>query len=295
MTFSMKVKEELAEICGDVRHCLIAELAGLCAFARRKGQGYGGYYLEWDSSAAAKKVFTLIKKAYNITVCLYADSENPAKEAKRVVFEDSGSYLKIEKSLNHSQVLSLECCKRAFVRGAFIAAGTIVDPSRYYRLEFVHADEHAAERLAHTLEKLGIETKQTKRRDICVVYLNNGEQISWLLGLMDGTRALLEFENERVLHHVRGTVQRKVNCETSNINKTIRAAQKQINDIDYIEDTVGLASLPEQLRKTAMLRKENPDASITELGNMMKPGVTRSGMNHRLRKLSAIASELRGE
>ena len=126
-----------------------------------------------------------------------------------------------------------------------------------------------------------------------VVYVKEGSQIVDLLNIMEAPVALMELENIRIVKEMRNTVNRKVNCETANINKTVSAAVKQMEDIRYICDTVGLESLPDNLKEMAKMRLERPEATLKELGEALEPPVGKSGVNHRLRKLSLIAQDIR--
>ena len=132
-----------------------------------------------------------------------------------------------------------------------------------------------------------------RRKKNIIVYLKEGDRIVDALNVMDAPVALMELENVRILKDMRNNVNRKVNCETANINKTVSAAVKQRNDIEYIRDTVGLSGLPEGLRDVALTRLAYPDASLKELGELLEEPVGKSGVNHRLRKLSEMADKLR--
>ena len=126
-----------------------------------------------------------------------------------------------------------------------------------------------------------------------MVYLKEGSQIVDLLNVMEAPVALMEMENIRILKEMRNSVNRKVNCETANINKTVSAAMKQVNDIRYIQDTIGLKELPEGLQEIAELRLEYPNETLKELGDLLQVPLGKSGVNHRLRKLSEIAEHLK--
>ena len=293
MTFSEKVKEELLNIDIADEQCIYAEIIGSMTGAAVKNVNDGCIQLTFDRDAAAKKVFTLIKKAFNITLCVCKDKGHGRKRVLST--ENKTDTDTIKKAFYRKNLLSPDCCKRAYVRGVFIAAGTVVDPGRYYRLEFVCPSPNAEAELERALRDMEIRVKKTTRRSGRVLYLNEGEQISDLLGLMGANKALLEFENERVVHQVRGNVQRRVNCETSNLSKTIKASVRQMEDIQYIKKKLGLGELPVNLAETAKLRLKYPDASLGELGKMHDPAIGRSGMNHRMRRLSEIADNLRGE
>ena len=138
-----------------------------------------------------------------------------------------------------------------------------------------------------------VEAKTVLRKRYHVVYIKEGSQIVDMLGIMEAHVALMNLENVRILKEMRGTVNRKVNCETANINKTVSAAVEQINDILYIRDQAGFDRLPAGLKEIALARLEQPDATLKELGDSLDPPVGKSGVNHRLRKLREIATQLR--
>lgn len=185
------------------------------------------------------------------------------------------------------------CCKRAYIRGAFIAAGSISNPSKSYHFEIVCNRLEEAEYLRSMMNVFDLDAKIIERKKTYVVYLKEGAQIVDVLNVMEAHVALLEFENIRIMKEMRNSVNRKVNCETANINKTVSAAVRQMEDIKYIRDTVGFDRLPEGLKDVALTRLAYPDASLKELGGLLETPVGKSGVNHRLRKLSEIAVKLR--
>lgn len=190
-------------------------------------------------------------------------------------------------------VVSSICCRRAYIRGAFISVGSVNDPEKNYHLEFVLADLSAAEQLRELINAFGLDAKVVERKEHYIVYLKEGEQIVDLLNIMEAPLALMDLENVRIVKEMRNDINRKVNCETANLNKVVGAAVKQLEDINYIEETIGLARLPEQLAEVARVRLEYPDRSLKELGSFLMTPVGKSGVNHRLRKISSIAEALR--
>ena len=190
-------------------------------------------------------------------------------------------------------VVSSVCCRRAYIRGAFLAAGSVNDPKKNYHLEFVLAERETAEQLQGLINSFRLEAKVVERKEHFVVYLKEGEQIVDLLNVMEAPVALMDLENVRIVKEMRNDINRKVNCETANLNKVVGAAVKQLEDIAYIEETIGLSSLSEQLEEVARLRLKYPDTSLKELGSYLAAPVGKSGVNHRLRKISNIAETLR--
>lgn len=196
-------------------------------------------------------------------------------------------------SLIHNVVVQNVCCKRAFIRGAFLSAGSISDPEKFYHFEITCASMRKAKQLQGLMASFDIEARIVLRKRYFVVYVKEGSQIAELLQIMEAPVALMELENIRIVKEMRNSVNRQVNCETANINKTVSAAVKQMEDIRYIQDTIGLESLPENLQEMARVRLERPEATLKELGEALEPPVGKSGVNHRLRKLSLMAEDLR--
>ena len=192
--------------------------------------------------------------------------------------------------------LEKTCCKRAFIRGAFLEAGSITDPNKAYHLEIVAKTLEQAKFLQQVInDGFDLNAKIVERKEHFVVYIKEGEEIVEMLNIMEGFVSLMNLENVRILKEMRNSINRKVNCETANLLKTINSASKQVQDIEYIKETVGLSHLPSNLQEMASVRLENPNASLKELGELLDPPVGKSGVNHRLRKIAEIAEKLRGE
>lgn len=206
---------------------------------------------------------------------------------------DSYGEIAEDLSLIHNVVVQNVCCKRAFIRGAFLSAGSISDPEKFYHFEITCASMRKAKQLQGLMASFDIEARIVLRKRYFVVYVKEGSQIAELLQIMEAPVALMELENIRIVKEMRNSVNRQVNCETANINKTVSAAVKQMEDIRYIQDTIGLESLPENLQEMARVRLERPEATLKELGEALEPPVGKSGVNHRLRKLSLMAEDLR--
>ena len=200
------------------------------------------------------------------------------------------------RKINHRRadgmLVQQTCCKRAFIRGAFMAAGSISDPNKSYHFEIVCHTLEQAQQLKELMEFFEAEPKIVERKERMVVYLKEGSQIVDLLNVMEAYVSLMNLENVRILKEMRNSVNRKVNCETANINKTVNAAVKQMEDIKRIRDTIGFDNIPEPLAEIAQARLDYPEATLKELGTYLDPPVGKSGVNHRLRKLAAIAENL---
>ena len=182
---------------------------------------------------------------------------------------------------------------KGLIRDAFLRSGSISDPEKFYHLEIVFTSHEEAKSTQKMLEDFGLDAKIVERKGHYVVYLKEGAQIADMLRIMEAPLALMEFENIRIVKEMRNSVNRQVNCEAANLGKTISAAVKQVEDIKFICSKVGLDNIPESLAETAKIRLEYPEATLKELGELMDPPLGKSGVNHRLKKLSELAEDLR--
>lgn len=182
---------------------------------------------------------------------------------------------------------------KGLIRDAFLRSGSISDPEKFYHLEIVFTSHEEAKSIQKMLEDFGLDAKIVERKGHYVVYLKEGAQIADMLRIMEAPLALMEFENIRIVKEMRNSINRQVNCEAANLGKTISAAVKQVEDIKYICSKVGLDNIPESLAETAKIRLEYPEATLKELGELMDPPLGKSGVNHRLKKLSELAEDLR--
>lgn len=287
MSFSSDIKEELAKQISSARHCQIAELAAIMHFCGQYGCDENGNYtigVQTENASLITKSFTLLKKTFNIDTSGLINGEQMAEFLAKIGNpEEPVSGLLIKNS----------CCQRAFLRGAFLSIGSMSDPQKGYHLEFVCADEAKAEQLRNVMQGFGLDAKIVLRKKYHVVYLKEGSCIVDLLNICEAHKALMDFENLRILKEISNSVNRRVNCETANITKTVNAANRQIEDIEYIRDYYGFRNLPENLRQIAEVRLEYPDAPLKELGGYLDPPVGKSGVNHRLRKISELADRIR--
>lgn len=313
MSFSSEVKEELATHGSSSRHCQLAELAAIiCFLGRTETDGESGIRLglQTENEAVLRKCFTLLKKTFNISTDIVIRrnaylNKKPSFQVSVLEDEDARRVLLAARLLDeHGEigenlsvvgnlVVQNPCCRRAFLRGAFLAAGSISDPEKFYHYEIACTAQAKARQLQDIMATFDMDARIVKRKKYFVVYVKEGSQIVNLLNVMEAPVALMELENIRILKEMRGSVNRQVNCETANINKTVSAAVKQMEDIVFIRDMIGLEQLPEGLCQIAKLRLERPEASLKELGEALDPVVGKSGVNHRLRKLSILAEELR--
>ena len=316
MSFSSDVKEELTRDLPKSKSCRIAELAALISMSGQvlaKGNDAFEIFLYTENASLARRFFYLIRKTFglspevrirtggrkkNVNYCLvvrdYAQAYRILLECRmpllsRIWEEDSPP----EEMKISPELLRGEESRRAFVRGAFIAAGSMSDPEKSYHLEFVCLGMDMARRLQEVLGEYEIETGIVERKQYYVLYMKDGDFISETLTVMGATGSMMEFENIRIKKEMRGIINRRVNFEAANIQKAVAAAATQVADIEFLEAHMDMRTLPESLRQMATARVMYPDASLKELGDLMVPPIGKSGVNHRLRKLKELAEELR--
>ena len=295
MSFSADVKGELAKQISKSRHCQLAELAGILQMAGRVETGPLSIVLETDNDILLQKYAILMKRAFNIDITKAIGQEDSLRILSAIKWIDEKNQIKLplQEQRTDGRLIQKTCCKRAFLRGAFLAVGSMSDPNKGYHFEIVCRNMEQAVQMQEVIGSFDSDAKIVERKGHQVVYLKEGSQIVDMLNVMEAYVSLMNLENIRILKEMRNSINRQVNCETANINKTVNAAVKQIQDIELIRDTMGLDELPQNLREMALLRLEYPDAPLKELGNYLEPPVGKSGVNHRLRKLSVIAEGLR--
>lgn len=313
MSFSKDVKEELSKQISSARHCRVAELSAiisLCGHIRITAENRYILKVHTENITVARKCFTLIQKTFNINTEIIIKRNTNVRGSKiynlivmehRVVLKilqatkliDQHYEIKEDLSLASNLVIQNTCCKRAFIRGAFLATGSMSNPKKNYHFEIVASVKQKAIQLQEIINCFHVDSKIVMRKRNYIIYLKEGSQIVELLNVMEAHVALMKLENVRILKEMRNSINRQVNCEAANINKTVQAATKQIEDIIFIKNNMSFSSLSDGLEDVATLRVQHPEASLKELGEMLHPPLGKSGVNHRLRKLSGIADKLR--
>lgn len=296
MSFSSEVKEELSYLMAKSRHCQLAELSAIINYTGKLkiASGKVSLILETDNGMLKHKYGLLLHQLFQIDT---EREELSPKDVLRVLegvkLWDKAKGCFRDMAAVDGILIQQTCCKRAFIRGAFLAAGSMSNPNKSYHFEIVCNCLPQAKQLQGAMNCFDADAKIVARKKNQVVYVKEGAHIVDLLNVMEAHVALMNLENVRIIKEMRNSVNRQVNCETANISKTVNAAVRQIEDIEYIRDHKGLESLPDHLREMALLRLEFPDAALKELGTYLNPPVGKSGVNHRLRKLSEIAEGLR--
>lgn len=311
MSFSTQTKDELARIISEKPCCQLAELAALIrmdgTITINPEQGVG-LYIRTENAAVARKTFKLAKEIFNFNIEIRVEKRTRLKKNNIYIISfahrsQMNSYLKTLGVLNDDATISYSikkslvktsCCRRAYLRGAFLGAGSVNKPEGNYHLEIITGSLEYAHSLAVLMNRFPeIQAKVGSRKKLHFIYLKESEQIVAFLNIIGAHQALLNFENIRIVKGMRNQVNRLVNCETANLNKTVNASLKQVENIKLINDTLGLDKLPLRLQAIARLRMENPDVSLKELGELMDPPIGKSGVNHRMRKIEEISEDLK--
>lgn len=296
MSFSSKVKEELEKHISSSRHCQIAELAAMIHYCGQLTRGENGQLqlqISTENPAVLRKCFTMLDKTFNINTSVVEKEEDILGLFQAIKLIDSKGVLHDLRDQVNPIILKQSCCQRAFLRGAFLSIGSMSDPAKSYHLELVCNNRLQAVQLQEIIKNFQLDAKIISRKKNFVVYLKEGSNIVDFLNICEAHVALMDLENLRILKEMRNSINRRVNCETANIAKTVNAATKQIEDILFIRDYIGFSKLPDTLREMAQVRLDYPEATLKELGQYLDPKVGKSGVNHRLRKLSEIADSNR--
>ena len=312
MSFSSKVKGEISRYTDLKRSEALAELVGIMKVGGKIGFSGNGitFKITTENPASARTIFTLLKEYFEIHSKLMVKRSKSLKKKNiymvviteemgvRNLLIETGILKEVDGVINidygiDKDIVKGEEKKKAYIRGAFLGGGSISNPEKTYHLEFVTHNEHYARSLCEVINSFALKAKVIQRKNSYIIYVKEGEQIVDILNIMGAHSSLLELENIRIIKEMRNNVNRIVNCETANLSKTVNAAVRQMESIKLIQSEIGLKRLPQNLREVAELRLNYPEESLKELGEMLDPPVGKSGVNHRLRKIERIASELR--
>ena len=308
MSFASETKKELTNL--EVKECCAR--AELSALIRMNGSlSFSNRHLvvdvQTENAAIARRIYTFLKKLYSLQVELLVRKKMKLKKNNVYIVRFSEKAKEVLTDLNiiengfnmvhdiSEELIHKKCCKRSYLRGAFLAGGSVNNPeTSSYHLEISSLYKEHNDSLCELMNSFGLKSKTLERKKGFITYLKEAEKISEFLNIIGGHSALLRFEDIRIVRDMRNSVNRLVNCETANLNKTISASLRQVENIRYIENTVGLDILPDKLREIARLRVEYQDVTLKELGEMVSSDkISKSGINHRLRKIDEIAEKLR--
>lgn len=312
-SFSVQTKDELARIYPEKPCCRLAELAAMVRMDGTVTLGTGskmGLYVTTEYSAAARKVYRLLKDCFDIEGEITIKRQTrlkrhtlynirvPAGDRVPEVLRQLGILAEGEGRAIlpgiRKDLIRTQCCRRCYLRGAFLGGGSISSPDGNYHLEIITSHERLAVSLAALISRFPeMQAKVSRRKQWYVVYMKDSQHIAAFLTVIGAHRALLEFESTKIMKDMKNQVNRLVNCETANLGKTVDAAIRQIENIHLIDETVGLDNISKPLADLARLRIENPEINLKELGELMQPPIGKSGINHRMRKLEELAMEIR--
>lgn len=314
MSFSTKVKDELSLHMSKARHCQLAELSAILCTGARISLSPAMIEVASEHKALILKTEALLRELFHIHPRVIRRIGRGGSKVRQYKLKVQGEgYLRrilsecgfLEtnqeayclRTMMPDQLLTRTCCERAYLRGAFLAGGSINDPTKNYHIEILNETQEQAERLQRFLLDFDVESRVLERtrpgtsRITYVLYLKNSDQIVDVLRIIKAPISLLELENVRVEKDVKNRIQRRVNCEAANINKTVEASVRQTEAITYLMDEGLFSSLPDELAEIAELRMDYPDMALKDLGVLLDPPISKSGVNHRLKKIIQIAED----
>ena len=312
MSYSSDIKSELAQNMPAKRCCMLAEISGIlrsCGSIRLAGLNKVNYRLVTENAAVARKIIRLMKEYFGVKIELVISKNVMLKKNnfyEMLINEDmrcqeilrETGILKVKDGFNvfdygvDESIVRKKCCKKAFLRGVFMGSGSITDPEKGYHLEIVTTNEILAKDIIKIMSQFKIKAKDTLRKESIVVYIKDSSLISDFLSIIEAYQGLLDLENIKIYKEVVNKTNRLVNCDNANVDKTLAASEKQIAAIEKIINLKGIDWLPSKLREIALLRLEEREASLQELGAMMNPPLGKSGVSHRLAKIVEMAAKL---
>lgn len=283
MSFSSEIKEELSKLNNYKNHKLLeAEFLGYILT--------GNVTQKQDEIEFVTENEFNIERFYKILFNLNLEYE-PDKVSKKYI-----ARIKITDELNEIMKIKLENdeeVQRAIIKGSFLGAGSITDPNKQYHLEIIFLERNNAEYILNLCKIYGITLKVLENKNNIYLYIKESEEISRFLALIGSNKGVMELEEIRIVKEMKNNVNRRVNCETANINKVVNASVNQINDIKLIQKLKKFEELPDDLKEIAALRLENPEVSLKDLGTLLDVPLGKSGVNHRLKKIHEIAEDLK--
>jgi len=313
MSFATETKNELAHIEPEKKCCMLAEIAGfirVCGSVRLGGGGRITVVILTENPAIARRYKKLIKEYFNASSEVEIGQGTSLKKTKSyllTISPEEGSeqilretgILMVKEGLNtisdgiYEGLIKTKCCRKSYLRGLFLGAGAISDPEKGYHIEIVCNTQTLANDVKKLINSfIDLHAKMVQRKKNYIAYVKESGQIIDILNIMGAHSHLLVFENVKIVKEMRNKANRALNCDSANLDKTVNTAERQISQIRKIEAEKGLGVLPEKLYEAAMLRLENPEASLLELAEMMDPPMKKSGINHRFKKIEEIAKKL---
>ncbi|MFD1957045.1 DNA-binding protein WhiA [Paenibacillus thailandensis] len=307
MSFAAQTKKELTLIEADAC-CEKAELSALIRMNGSVSLSSRKVILDisTENAAIARRIYSLVKRLFEVHTELLVRKKMRLKKNNVYIVRIPNRVQEILSELRivsegflfqdgiDKEIIRKPCCKRAYLRGAFLAGGSVNNPEgSSYHLEISSMYQEHCGALVELANKFDLNARCIERKKGFVFYMKEGEKIIELLNIIGAHQALFKFEDVRIMRDMRNSVNRIVNCETANLNKTIGAAVRQIENIKLLQREVGLENLPEKLKEVAEIRLQHPDMNLKEVGELLKGKVSKSGVNHRLRKIDELAEKLR--
>lgn len=305
MSYSSKTKEELCRFEPSSVCCQLAELSGIVSAAGSviyRGGGEKRLSVETENGVVAARALHLLQAVFDVQpeVVTLERARLGGRQAYRVeIGGDEASFVLEGCGIEVMQrrgvpkdVTVRKCCRMSFLRGVFLASGSVTDPEKEYHLEFVLADETFALALQRLIARFALNAHTARRRQMTLLYLKGQSEITDMLSILGAQNARFAMEDAYIRKGLRNNANRAVNCDSANVQRAVTAASRQAEAIERLLAARGEQSLPPALLQAAKLRLSHPEMSLEELGRMCDPPVGKSGVNHRLRKLEQMAGEL---
>ena len=313
MSFSSNVKDELCRLPLGKNCCMLSELTALY---RTSGSlsfhGFGRVQVQYrtENAALARRIFRLLRARLSITPRLHyvqharlggqrtcvltvgdEDSQKLMLALNMTEQDEEGNIRYRRTTVRHP--MTRQCCRKAYLRAAYLGSGTMSNPEKEYHFEVSATDQSLVRELSRLLEKSGLPVNTYQRKGSTVVYLKGAQQISDAMAMMGATNSVFAMEDIRIRKQARGAANRAINCDEHNFQRMLDAADAQVEGIRRYVIVRGMRSLPPALQEIAQKRLDNADLSLVELGQQFEPPLSKSAVNHRMRRLMDIAKEIR--
>ena len=310
-SFAARVREELIRLPAGKPCCMLSEISALTQTSGHlafRGGGWLSVSYRLEDAGVARRLFLLLKKRLNVNPKLHftqtsrlggrrtcvltlgGEDARTLLEALHMTETDENGQMHLKRTVPRHP-MTRQCCRKAFLRGAFLGAGTVTNPEKSYHFEWKADDSHLPQVLGKLLEKCDLPFHTYERSGQQIVYLKGAQQIADVLALMGAGQGVMDLENTRIRKQLRAAAVRAANCDEHNGERMLDAAQKQTEAIRQLSLKQGLFTLPPALQELARLRLDHPELSLKELGEMLDPPVGKSGINHRMRRLMEAAGE----
>lgn len=298
MSFSSNVKSELCRPEVEKNCCALAEAMGTLLYANTFASDQ--IRIVTESSDFALRLPRLFRKALGVSFDVLPESHQPGKQVYAItqpekiqrVFAQCGFSATTSICLHvNLALLETDCCRRAFLRGAFLAGGSVTDPEKRYHLELSTTHLSVSRETQTLLQEMGLSAKETERKGSSILYYKQSESIEDFLTAIGAPVSAMAVMSAKIEKDWRNTANRKVNCDSANLDKIVAAAQEQLAALRRLQERDAFDCLPDKLKQTALLRMEYPEAALSELAELHDPPVSKSAINHRMRKLQALAAQ----